>query len=74
MALIVSPLLVEGVRERLLPGDWAPGECCGAQCGVQCGVGVVCVGEPLVIFPSLLVEGGRERLVEHVGWSEVVVG
>ena len=61
--------MVEGVRERLFPGDWAP----GVRCGVQCGVGVVCVGEPLVIFPLLLVEGGRERPVEHFAWSEVVV-
>ena len=32
--------MVEGVRERLFPGDWAP----GVRCGVQCVVGVVYVG------------------------------
>ena len=62
--------MVGAVRERPFPGDWVP----GVRCGVQCGVKVVCVGKLLVIFPLSLVEGGRERLVEHVGWSEVVVG
>ena len=62
--------MVEGVRERLFPSDWAP----GVRCGIQCGVDVMCVGEPLVIFPASLVEGGREIPVKHVGWSEVVVG
>ena len=63
-----SPPLVGGGRERLWPVDCVH----GVRCFVQCSVEAIGVGKPLVISPSLLVEGGMEKLVKRGGCSEVV--